>query len=87
MKNQFGIKNLKNSMSFREADPKNFVDDLFNDASLMKNAAHVDFSEENFDIVTLVRVNSLAAVRELLAPKFNVGNAISNSIDESSLLR
>ena len=37
LKNQNRIKNLPGPISIREAAPKNYVDNLFNDLSLIKN--------------------------------------------------
>ena len=37
LKNQFRIKNLPDPISIREAASKNYVDNLFNDPSIVKN--------------------------------------------------
>ena len=37
MKNQFRTKNLPDPISMREAASKNYVDNLFNDPSIVKN--------------------------------------------------
>ena len=42
LKNQFRIKNLPDPISIREAGSKNYVDNLFNDPSILKNNAHID---------------------------------------------
>ena len=36
------IKNLLDPISIREAASKNYVDNLFNDPSILKNTAHID---------------------------------------------
>ena len=87
LKNQYRIKNLPDPISIREPAPKHYVDKLFNDPSIIKNTAHVDFNDKNLDNVRFVKVNSMPAVGEHLTAKYYVDNAISNSINESSLLR
>ena len=56
------------------------VDNLFNDPSIIKNAAHVDFNDKNLDNVRFVKVNSMLAVREHLTLKCYVDYAISDII-------
>ena len=87
LKNKYRIKNLPDPISIREAASKNYVDNLFNHPSIIKNKAHVDFNDKNLDNVRFVKVNSMPAVGEHLTAKYYVDNAISNSVDESSLLR
>ena len=87
LKNQFRIKNSPDPISIREAASKNYVDNLFNDPSIIKNTAHVDFNDKNLDNVRFVEVNSMPAVGEHLTAKYYVDEAISDNIDESSLLR
>ena len=87
LKNQFRIKNLPDPISIREPASKIYVDNLFNDPSIIKNTAHVDFNDKNLDNVRFVKVNSMPAVGEHLTAKYYVDTAISNSVDESSLLR
>ena len=87
LKNQYRIKNVPDPISIREVCSKNYVDNLFNDPSIIKNTAHVDFNDKNLDNVRFVKVNSMPAVAEHLTAKYYVDTAISNSVDESSLLR
>ena len=87
LKNQYRIKNLPDPISIREPASKNYVDNLFNPPSIIKNTAHVDFNDKNLDNVRFVKVNSMPAVGEHLTAKYYVDNAISNSVNESSLLR
>ena len=87
LKNQYRIKNVLDPISIREVCIKNYVDNLFNDPSIIKNTAHVDFNDKNLDNVRFVKVNSMPAVGEHLTAKFYVDTATSNSVDESSLLR
>ena len=78
---------MPDPISIREATSKNYVDNLFNHPSIIKNTAHVDFIDKNLDNVRFVKVNSMPAVGEHLTAKYYVDIAISNSVDESSLLR
>ena len=87
LKNQYRIKNLPDPISIGEPVSKQYVDNKFNDPSIIKNTAHVDFNDKNLDIVRFVKVNSMPAVGERLTAKYFVDNAISKAIDESSLLR
>ena len=87
LKNQCRIKNLPDLISIGEAVSKNYVDNKFNDPSIMRNNTHVDFNDENVDNVRFINVYSMPAVGEHLAAKYYVDYAISNSVDESSLLR
>ena len=47
LKNQFRIKNLPDPMSIREACCKTYVDNLFNDPSIIKSTAHIDLNDRN----------------------------------------
>ena len=87
MKNQYRIKNLPNSNSFREPAIKLHVENEINDPILIKNTAHVDFNDENLDKVRFVKLNSILAVGVYLAAKYFVDQAMYNSVDESLLLR
>ena len=87
LKNQYRIKNLPNPISIGEPVSKQYVDNKFNDPSIIKNTAHVDFNDKNLDNVRFVKVNSMPAVGEHLTAKYYVDNAISKAIDESSFLR
>ena len=86
-KNQFWIKNLPDPISIREAPSKNYVDNKFNEPSIIKNTTHVEFSDKNLDNVHSIKVNSFPTREEQLTPKIYVDQAISDSIKESSLLR
>ena len=41
LKNQYRIKNLPDPISIREACSKNYVNNLFNDPSVLKSTAHI----------------------------------------------
>ena len=87
LKNQFRIKNLPDPISNGEPVSKQYVDNKFNDPSIIKNTAHVDFNDKNLDNVRFVKVNSMPAVGEHLTAKYYVDNAISDGVNEQSLLR
>ena len=83
LKNQFRIKNLPDPISIREAASKNYVDNLFNDPSIVKNDAHIDLNDRNITNCRFLSVNQLPQIDSHLTAKLYV----DNSIDESSLLR
>ena len=87
MKNQFRIKNLPDPISNREAASKYYVYIRLNDPSKIKKTAHVDFNDKNLHNVRFVKVNSMPAVGEHLTAKYYVNQAISNTVNEASLLR
>ena len=68
-KNQFGIKNLPDPRSIPEAASKNYVDNKFNDRSIIKNNTHVHFNDKNLDNVNSIKVNSFPTLEEHLPPK------------------
>ena len=86
LKNQFRIKNLPDPISIGEPVSKQYVDNKFVDPSIIKNTAPVDFNDKSLDIVRFVKVNSMPAVGEHLTAKYYVDNAISNRVNEQSLL-
>ena len=45
LKNQYIFKNLPDPISIREPASKHYVDNLFNDPSILKNNAHIDLKE------------------------------------------
>ena len=66
---------------------KSYVDNKFNDPSIIKNNTHVDFNDKNLDNVRFVKINSIPAVREHLTPKNYVDQTISFHVHDLSLLR
>ena len=83
LKNQFRIKNLPDPISIREAAPKHYVDNLFNDASIIKNNAHIDLNDRYITNARFIQVNQLPQIDSHLTAKLYV----DNSIDEPSLVR
>ena len=55
--NQFRITNLPDSISIREADSENYVDNLFNDPSTVKYTEHFDLNDRNITNARFVKFN------------------------------
>ena len=68
-KNQYRIKTLPDSISIREAASKNYVDDFFNDPSIVKNTAHIDFNDRNNTDARFIQVNQWPQIDFHSAPK------------------
>ena len=83
LKNQFRIKNLPDPINIREATSKNYVDNLFNDPSIIKNTAHIDLNDRNITNARFIQVNQMPQIDSRLTAKFYV----DNSVDEPSLIR
>ena len=83
LKNQFRIKNLPDPISIREAASKNYVDNLFNDPSILKNTEHIDLNDRNITNARFIQVNQLPQIGSHLTAKLYVDNAIG----EPSLVR
>ena len=83
LRNQFRIKNLTDPISIREPAPKKYVDNLFNDPSIVKNDAHIDLNDRKITNCRFLSVNQLPQIDSHLCAKLYV----DNSIDESSLVR
>ena len=87
LKNQFRIKNLPDPISIRDACSKKYVGNLFKDPSILKNNAHIDLSDKNITNARFIQVNQLPQIDSHLTAKLYVDNAISDGVNESSLLR
>ena len=87
LKNPFRSKNLPDPISIREAASKIYVDKLFNDPSIIKNTEQIDLNGRNITKARFIQVNQLPQIDSHLTAKLYVDNAISDSVDESSLLR
>ena len=87
LKNQYRIKNLPDPVSNTEVCSKKYVDNLFNDPSIIKNTEHIDLNDRNITNIRFLQVNQLPQIDSHLTAKLYVDNAISDGINESSLLR
>ena len=83
LKNQYRIKNLPDPISIREAASKHFVDNLFNDPSIIKNTEHIDLNDRNITNARFIQVNQLPQIDNHLTAKLYV----DTEIDQSSLVR
>ena len=83
LKNQFRIKNLPDPVSIREPASKNYVNNLFNDPSIVKNTEHIDLNDRNITNCRFLSVNQLPQIDSQLTAKLYV----DSSIDELSLVR
>ena len=59
---------------------KIYVDNKFNDPSIIKNTDHVEFNNKKLDNVSSITVNRMPEHVEHLTPKFHVDNAINDII-------
>ena len=83
LKNQYRIKNLPNPLSDTEACNKNYVDNKFNDSSIVKNTEHIDLNDRNITNARFIQVNEWPQNDSHLTPRLYVDNAIG----ETSLIR
>ena len=79
LKNQYRIKNLPDPISIREAASKNYVDNLFNDPSIVKNNAHIDLNDRNITNARFIQVNQLPQIDSHLTAKLYVDAEIDQS--------
>ena len=70
LNNQYRIKNSPDPISIPEAAAKNYVDNKFNDPSIIWNTTHVDFNYKNLDNVHSIKVNSFPTLEEQITLKF-----------------
>ena len=83
LKNQYRIKTLPDPISIREADSKNYVDNLFNDPGVLKNTTHIDLNNRNITNAIFIQVNQHPQIDSHLTAKLYVDNAT----DDLSLIR
>ena len=69
LKNQYRTKNLPDPVSIREATSKNYVDNLFNDPSIIKNNAHIDLNDRYNTNPRFIQVNHLPQIDSHLTAK------------------
>ena len=82
-KNECRYKNLPDPISIKEAGSKNYVDNLFNNPSILKNTAHIDLNDRNITNAGFIQINQRPQIDSHLMAKLYVDNAI----DEASLVR
>ena len=83
LKNQYRIKNLPDPISIREPASKHYVDNLFNDPSIIKNTEHIDLNDRNITNARFIQVNQWPRIDSHSTPMLYVDNAV----DEPSLVR
>ena len=83
LKNHYRIKNLPDPISIREAASKHYVDDKFNDPSIIKNNVHIDLNDRNITNARFIQVNQLPQIDSHLTAKLYV----DREIDQPSLVR
>ena len=57
LKHQYRIKSLPDPISIRETASKNYVDNLCNDPSIVKNTEHIDLNDRNITNARFIQVN------------------------------
>ena len=70
-----------------EIPTKNYVDNKFNDSSIIKNVDNVDFNDKDIDNVGWIKVNKWPRDGEHLTPKLYIDNLVFDNVREESLLR
>ena len=71
----------------QDACNKNYVDNLFNDSSNLKNTTHIDLNDKKITNARFIQVNQLPQIDSHLTAKLYVDNSISDAIAEPFLLR
>ena len=61
---------LTSPKTILEIPTKNYIDNKFNDSSIIKNTDHVDFNDKILDNVHSIKVNSYPTLDDQLTPKF-----------------
>ena len=69
LKNQFKTKKLPDPISIRETCSTKYVDDLFNDPSIMKTTAHIDLNDKNITNARFIQVIQLPQIDSRLTAK------------------
>ena len=95
MKNPFGIKNLADPISIREAASKNYVDIAFKNPSILKKVKMLTSMLKKLENLKFVKINCQPAVDSHLTPKtyddnatdetFIVGNNQDNDFNSYNL--
>ena len=83
LKNQFRVRILPDPISIRKAASKTYVDNLFNDPTILKKTAQIDLKDRNISSARFIQVNQLPQIDSHLTAKLYVDKAI----DEISVVR
>ena len=83
MKNQFKIKNIPCPQKNSDAVCNYYVDNLFNDSSILINTEHIDLNDKNITNARFIQVGQLPQIDSHLTANFFV----ANSIDEPSIAK
>ena len=83
LKNQYKIINLQGPSDKNDACNKNYVDNLVNDTSIVRNDTHIDINDRNITNARFIQVNQMPQIDSHLTAKLYV----DNSVDEQSLVR
>ena len=82
MKDLFRNKNLPCPPENSDAVCKSYVDNFFNDSSILKNTEHIDLNDRNITKARFIEVNQWPQIDSHLTPRLFVENAV----DEQSLV-
>ena len=83
LKNQYRNIFSKDLVSIGDACSKKYVDNLFNNPSILKNTSHTDLNDRSNTNAMFIQVNQLPQIDSHLTAKLYVDNAV----DEASLVR
>ena len=79
-KNHYRIKILTGPISIREAASKNYVHNLFNDPSIVKNTAHIDLNDRKITNARFIQVIQWPQIDSHLTVKLYVDSAIDEEV-------
>ena len=79
-KNQFRIANLKDPISITDACGNIYLDNFFNDPSILKNNAHIDLNDRNITNARFIQVNQLPQIDAQLTANFYVDISIDEQV-------
>ena len=82
LKNHYTIKILPDLISIRGAASKHYIDNLFNDPSIIKNTEHIDLNDRNITNARFIQVKQLPQIDSHLTANLYV----DTEIDQSSLV-
>ena len=70
---------MPDPISTREPTSKNYVDNLFNDPSILKNTVHIDLNDRIVTNARFIQVNQMPQVDSHLTAKLYVDNAVNEA--------